>query len=135
MGTATVDPEVIEAAFAKADTGEWWRLVSWQPDRQHWLIPSRTTPGESYRVERRRAGARGRAWWDAWWCSCPNEHTGRRVCWHKAAVVLRWRQLADRRKLDPHAYQDRPGDPTGSEWPIPDPRIGREPFVEQQTWD
>lgn len=91
MGTATVPREVIAAALAKADSSQWWRFAVWQEDMQGYYVPSRTTPGEWYVVTVRRAGSTSGAWWDVLRCSCPTESAGRRVCWHKAAVYLKWR--------------------------------------------
>lgn len=78
------------AAFLKADHKDAWEGVTWDAHSQTWRIPSRSDPAAVYWLGI-RAGSRGAdAWWNRLWCSCPNETTGRRVCWHKAAVVRRW---------------------------------------------
>lgn len=78
------------AAFLKADHEDAWKSVGWDTHSQTWRVPSRSDAASVYWLGI-RAGSRGAdPWWQRLWCSCPNETTGRRVCWHKAAVVRRW---------------------------------------------
>lgn len=90
---ATEPPEsALSAAFAKAREREWWRLVAWQWDRNHWLCPSRTIPGDTYILAVRSGSVRKDPWWWRFTCSCPAEASGRYLaCWHKAALYLRLR--------------------------------------------
>jgi hypothetical protein len=92
----TEPPEsALQSALAKAREREWWRLVSWQWDRGHWLCPSRTVPGDSYVLTVRPASVRSSPWWWRFKCSCPAEASGKYLaCWHKAALYLRLRSDA-----------------------------------------
>lgn len=76
-------------AFRKAEEGQWWRLVSWQADWQCWLVPSRTAPGEWYRVKLSSKRVRSHDWWERLRCDCKAAQAGYAICWHKAAVLMR----------------------------------------------
>lgn len=106
--------EAADAAIKKADEGEWWRLVAWQPDRQFWQVPSRTRPGQFYVVRRVRRDPQQR-WWLSLSCDCPTSTVNRReICWHKAAVFLRHQhqQGAQRAPIFGSTHQEPAPTPT-----------------------
>ena len=88
-GATIPPPDAISSAIGKASEGEWWRLVSWQADWQCYLVPSRTEPGQSYRVGRRPGARRDDPWWWRYTCDCKAHTSGKYLaCWHKAACHL-----------------------------------------------
>lgn len=92
----TVLAESARRALAKAAEGEWWRTVSWQPDRQCWVVPSASTPGRFYYVKR-KPGATNGPWWTLLSCDCLTKTVNdRQICWHKAAWVLKFKRLGVR---------------------------------------
>lgn len=84
----TVPPDAsLQAALRKAIHGDWWRLVTWQPDKQQWWVPSASTPGAVYWLHTRPGTVRSDPWYWRLVCNCPAETSGKwLVCWHKAAV-------------------------------------------------
>jgi hypothetical protein len=81
---------VRERAFEKADSRGGHSAAKWDVHIQAYVVGSNDTPGTN-RIVRKRVGAySGDPWWVRLSCDCPNETTGRQVCWHKAAVVRLW---------------------------------------------
>jgi hypothetical protein len=103
--TYTVPPEAsLQAALVKARERDLWRLVSWQPDKQQWWVPSRTTAAAHYVLTVRPGTARGGPWWLRLRCNCEAEQSGRYMaCWHKAAVAYR----EERRKVMQAQLEER----------------------------
>jgi hypothetical protein len=101
--TYTVPPQAsLQAALVKARDRDLWRLVSWQPDKQQWWCPSRTTPAAHYALTVRPGTAKGDPWWIRLRCNCDAETSGRYMaCWHKAAVAYReerWKVMRAQRE-------------------------------------
>jgi hypothetical protein len=103
--TYTVPPETsLQAALVKARERDLWRLVSWQPDKQQWWVPSRSTPAAHYALTVRPGTAKGDPWWLRLRCNCEAEQSGRYMaCWHKAAVAYR----EERRKVMQAQLEER----------------------------
>jgi hypothetical protein len=84
-----INPTVVAAAFGRASKGDLWTLVSWDPKKQQWEVPSATTVGRSYRVWRRRGRSGPLPFYVALECNCAAEQKDSYlVCWHKCAVKL-----------------------------------------------
>lgn len=83
-------------AFAKADERSKSGRPEWDRRLQAWVIGSASDPSSQRVVRIRRGSYPGYPWWSRLTCSCPNESTGRQVCWHKAAVVRLWQDTGVR---------------------------------------
>jgi hypothetical protein len=95
-----VNRETRAAAFAKADERSTEHRATWDRRVQAWAVGSGSDPGTQRLVRIRRGTFPGEPWWSRLTCDCPNETTGRQVCWHKAAVVRHW-QEGGTRSSDP----------------------------------
>jgi len=91
-----VAADVRAVAFTKADALSADFRPEWDRRIQGWTIRSASDPSTQYVVRVRRGSFPGYPWWSRLHCSCPNERTGRQVCWHKAAVVRLWQDTGVR---------------------------------------
>jgi len=83
-------PDVWNAAIARALEEGYWKLAEWNPRIEAWTIPSQNDPTTLYILRRDRSVAGRRAYrWEHFKCTCPAAERGFLVCKHKAAMWLR----------------------------------------------
>ncbi len=90
-----MNPRLLEAAkraMSKAVRSTFEEDVLWDHDKQAWRVLSATGSGEFYFLRIDARSKRGDPWWVRLVCTCPAADSGLDVCWHKAAVALRWRR-------------------------------------------
>ena len=90
-----MNPKILAAAqraMAKAVRSSFEEDVLWDLDKQAWRVISASGTGEFYFLWINRRSKRGDPWWVRLECTCPAAASGLDVCWHKAAVALRWRR-------------------------------------------
>lgn len=86
---------VVEAALEKAAL-RYIGAVDYRGRRfQGWSVLSGSDTGELYRVVVSGRPAPTENWWDRLDCNCAAARKGMRVCWHKAAVWLHYRDARD----------------------------------------
>lgn len=89
-GDERVDPGVVAAAYVKARERIKWASPRWRSSVQRWEVPSESAPGVVYLLRLRPGTVKGEKWWVRLECECANERLGRRVCWHKAIIVVHY---------------------------------------------
>lgn len=97
-GQSVPTPNSINQALEKAE--RYWRGYCDYagPADLHWLVMSATEKGVCYRVTASGRVAPLNNWWDRLDCTCPATEKGLRVCWHKAAAYLHYRDALDETK-------------------------------------